>query len=175
MYKIDRHDRVVELPDMSLFSIGAPCPLILQNDDTLILAFYVEPNDEAWDGTTVRIVGSDTEGELAAIVRFRICLASMFGPPNDETSSGHPLSRRGLESHSANVIENSSWIRSLIKMNSVNPYHNPDNYKRYKHFVFTFKESTFECVADGYEIYTKQSSISSLLPEMYQLLTGGGE
>ena len=57
----------------------------------------------------------------------------MFGPPNDEAFSGHPLASRGLHPYGAFKIENSSWIRHLEKMNSVHPNHHPERYFKLQH------------------------------------------
>jgi hypothetical protein len=35
-------------------------------------------------------------------------------------------------------------------MNSVHPYHRPEGFKSYRHFVLAFHDSTFECIAEGY-------------------------
>jgi len=170
MYQVDDRDKVVELKDVPQSSIGAPCPLVLSNEGTLVLAYYVERRDEASDGKTVRSVGPESAGEIVSLVRFRLCYASLFGPPNDEAFSGHPLSKRGLRPYSANLIENSSWVRSLERMNSVHPYHKPELFDGYRHFIFAFHDSTFECVAQGYEISLKEGSLWSMLPEMQRLL-----
>lgn len=39
--------------------------------------------------------------------------------PNDESLHGHPLFERGLAFYGAFRVENSSWIRALVRINSV--------------------------------------------------------
>jgi hypothetical protein len=170
MYQVNRQDRVIELKDVPQSCTGAPCPIVLADEHTLVLAYYVVAPNEPWYGKIVRMVGPESEGQPVALVRFHICLASMFGPPNDEAISGHPLSGRGLRPYSANVVEKSSWIRALEKMNSVHPRHRPDAFARYKHFIFGFHDSTFECVASGYEVHHRKGSLWSMVPEMQQLI-----
>jgi len=36
-------------------------------------------------------------------------------------------------------------------MNSVHPRHNPKMYDDLKHYVFAFHDSTFECIARGFD------------------------
>jgi hypothetical protein len=36
--------------------------------------------------------------------------------------------------------------RELERRNSVHPRHDPTSYRRRRHFVFTFQDSTLECV-----------------------------
>ena len=78
------HDKVTALADMPQSSIGAPCPVVIADEHHLAVAFYVEVRDEQWDGTTVRVVGPESEGEPFAVVTFKRPLAYFHGPPNDE-------------------------------------------------------------------------------------------
>ena len=91
------------------------------------------------------------DGDIA-VARFVRPHAHMFGPPNDEAFHGHPLAGRGLERYGVFRVEDSSWIRQLERMNSVHALHNPERFSRLVHFVFSFHDSTFECVADDVEI-----------------------
>jgi hypothetical protein len=170
MYSIDEKDRIVLLEDIPQSSVGAPIPVVLSDELVTIVAFYLQDAPDVWDGTSVRIVSSETEGEPLALIRFSLCYASMFGPPNDEAFEGHPLANRGLRPYGAFVIENSSWIRRLEQMNSVHLHHKPERFWARKHYVLSFHDSTFECVADGYTIELHDSSIKQILPRMMELL-----
>jgi hypothetical protein len=97
------------------------------------------------------------------LVRFTRPIAHMFGPPNDEAFAGHPLAQRGLEPYSVFEVHQSSWIRALERMNSVHPRHRPEAYARYKHFVFAFHDSVFECIAEGFELSAYRGSVSAVL------------
>jgi hypothetical protein len=101
MYEVDEKDRVVQLADLPQSSIGAPLPLVLADEHVVVMAYYLEERDPSWDGTTVRIVDPISSDEPVAIVRFRRCRTHMFGPPNDEAFSGHPLAARGLSAYRA--------------------------------------------------------------------------
>ena len=72
--------------------------------------------------------------------------------PNDEAFAGHPLSSRGLRPYGAFEVHDSSWIHQLEHMNSVHPYHRRERYLQLRHFILSFHDSTFECVAPRYEI-----------------------
>jgi hypothetical protein len=150
VYAVDDRDRVVELTDVPRSSVGAPCPIVLAGEHSLLVAYYLQDTPPRWDGTTVRVVGVDAEGEPAAIVRFARPYASTFGPPNDEAFDGHPLADRGLGPYRSFEVMDSSWIRGLERMNSVHPYHRPEAFSRLRHFVLAFHDTTFECVAEGY-------------------------
>jgi hypothetical protein len=170
MYSIDEKDRVIPIKEIPQSSIGAPIPVVFSDEFVTVVAFYLEDISDDWDGTSVRIVSKETEGEPLALVKFSICYASMFGPPNDEAFGGHPLSKLGLEPYGAFLIENSSWIRGLEQMNSVHPCHRPERFRALKHYVLSFHDSTFECVADDYTVELHESSLKKILPRMIELL-----
>jgi hypothetical protein len=166
MYSVDHQDRVSELANIPKCSAGAPCPMVLASDDQLILCYYLQNTPPGWDGRSVREVGPDSPGEPAAVVRFVDPCASMFGPPNDEAFSGHPLAARGLHAYGAFEVVNSSWIRRLEKMNSVHPYHRKESYDSLRHFILSFHDSTFECVASGYESKLETGPLTRLMAQV---------
>ena len=102
-------------------------------------------------------------GEPAAIVRFTLPRASSFGPPNDEAFAGHPLAARGLEPYGAFEVKQPSWIRALERMNAVHANHEPEHFARFRHFVFTFHDTTFECVATGYACEIATGPLTALV------------
>lgn len=122
-----------------------------------------------WDGTFVRVRGPEGSGAPVAVVMFRGCYAHMFGPPNDEAFDGHPLFSRGLKPYRVYEVENSSWLRRLERMNAVHPSHDTARFlANKKHFVFAFHDSTFECIAKGFEIETHRGSVASMIPRMQE-------
>ena len=159
-------DKVTTLADMPQSSVGAPCPVVIADEHHLAVAYYLEVRDEKWEGTTVRVVGPESEGEPFAIVTFKRALAYFHGPPNDEAFSGHPLSKRGLRSYGAFEVKNSSWLAHLTKMHRVHPYHKDAHYADYRHLILTFHDTTFECVAKGYEVRTGVGSLRSAMDSM---------
>ncbi|HMT08962.1 MAG TPA: hypothetical protein PKA82_13235 [Pyrinomonadaceae bacterium] len=169
MYEVDNRDKVVKLDGVPQSSVGAPIPTVLSNERMAVVAFYLHDTPDDWDGNSVRIVGVDSE-EPAAIIEFKWCYAHMFGPPNDEAFEGHPLYERGLMPYGAYEIIDSSWIRKLERMNSVHRYHNSERFLGHHHYIFAFHDSTFECVADGFEITETSGSMESLLPIMAEKL-----
>lgn len=169
MYQVDSRDKVVELEGAPQSSVGAPTPVMLSDEGKVLLAFHLQNTPEDWDGTTCRIVRHDSEEPLA-IVEFKWCHASMFGPPNDEAFSGHPLADRGLDPYGAYEVLDSSWIRQLERMNSVHEYHKPERFWERHHYIFAFHDSTFECVADGLHVTKTFGSMESIIPVMAEKL-----
>ena len=170
MYSIDERDKVVPLENVPQSSVGAPLPVVLSDDYRLLLAYILQEDNPDWDGTTVRVVDFESSGESLALVEFHRRASFMFGAPNDEAFHGHPLYSRGLKPYGAFVIENSSWVRQLERMNSVHSHHRPERYEDLKHYVFAFHDSTFECVAESFTVTELSGSLVDLLPEMQKRL-----
>jgi hypothetical protein len=170
MYPVDGRDKVIELQGVPQSSVGASLPIVLSDEHRILLAYIVEDAPSDWDGSYVRVVEPNTSGETLALVEFTHYRSFMFGSPNDEAFSGHPLASRGLHPYGAFQIEDSSWIRQLERMNSVHPYHRPERFERLKHFIFAFHDSTFECVAEGFKVSEHESSLESLLSLMQSRL-----
>ncbi len=163
MYSVDGQDRVVELKDVPQSSVGAPCPMILAGEHHVHIAYFLECRTQDWDGKSVHVVGEDSDGEPVALVELTRCYAHMFGPPNDEAFGGHPLAARGLRPYGVFEVLDSSWIRRLERMNARHPYHRPERLARYRHLIFSFHDTTFECVVEGFTLTVHSGSLVGVL------------
>jgi len=132
-YLVDGEDRVVSWTALPTPDVGAPKPIVVSDEDSVLLTYRIA-------------------GELFAVVQFLQFAAYFFGEPNDEAISGHPLADRGLEPYGCYVVEDSSWIRSLERQNAMHPMHDPARYRKVRHFIVAFHDSTFECVAAAAEV-----------------------
>jgi hypothetical protein len=165
MYQADQ-DRVREIESAPRPDVGAPLPAVVANEDDILLAYIVSEPDPNWDGSYVDVVSSSSPDERIAIVRFVDAYAHVFEPPNDEAFSGHPLSSRGLRPYSVSMVDHSSWLRSLERMNSVHPYHRPEGFSKYHHYIFAFHDSTFECIAEDLSFKLHRGSMRSAVELM---------
>ena len=163
MYVVTTNDRVHELTEFPQSSMGAPCPLIQAGEHSLRIAYYLEEREEGWDGTTVRVLSPDQGNEPCAVVEFVQPYAHMFGPPNDEAFAGHPLADRGLEPYGAFEVERSSWLATLERMNAIHPYHRPERFRKYRHFVLSFHDTTFECIAESFSLVVCRGTVEAAL------------
>ncbi|MFZ5619028.1 MAG: hypothetical protein ACOZAA_17075 [Pseudomonadota bacterium] len=144
-------------------SVGAPIPIVIAEEHNLAVLYYVERIESEWDGSTVHIVGPETQSETVAVASFLMPYAHKFGPPNDEAICGHPLFRLGLEPYSSFEVTNSAWINELRQRNSVHPHHKDSQFSSLRHFILTFHDSTFEVVAKSYtaEIISNMSVLQA--------------
>lgn len=74
--------------------------------------------------------------------------------------------RRRCKPYSAFEVRNSSWIRQLDKMNSVHPQHRRGSYPDdYRHFILAFHDSTFECVAQRFNVALGSGPLAAVAAE----------
>ncbi len=158
-------DRPIEISTLPQSSVGAPCPMLIAGEHTLLLGYYLEKGrlGSQWSEAPVRPQTPNDSDDLCAVLKFSQTYAHMFGPPNDEAFAGHPLAARGLSPYAVFEVENSSWLSSLVRMNSVHPYHRPEQFVSFKHFIFAFHDTTFECIAQSYNVSLCRGSVWSIL------------
>ena len=118
--------------------VGAPRPVLLVDEHKVYLIFYTQ-----------------IESKIA-VVNFSYYDIFKFGIPSDEDIPGHPYAKFGVVPYSAYVVNDSEWIVDLDKMNKENTRYSQVNNERYKHYIFFFHDSCFECVAKEFEakLYT---------------------
>jgi hypothetical protein len=68
-----------------------------------------------------------------------------------------------MEPYSAQVVKNSRWLAELQKINSVHPGYRPERWAQRNHYVFWFHDTTFECIAEGFDIELHDCSMPELL------------
>jgi hypothetical protein len=119
------------LPDAD---IGSPMPRLVANDFEAAIAYWV--------------AGGPPQRPPVAVVRFSPVSAAYFGSPNDEAFDGHALFKAGLEPYAFAEVRNSPWIAALERQNRVHPDHRPEQFESMRHFIMSFHDNTFECVAE---------------------------
>jgi len=164
MFSFRPAEKVIPIEGFPQSSVGAPCPALVSTEHSLVVLFYLQQSDPNSDGTTVRIVDVESEEEPIALVTFERPSVHTFGPPNDEAFSGHRLVSKGLRPYGAYEVINSAWIEQLERMNAVHPRHDRTRFLAGKrHFILTFHDSTFECIAKGFQIDCRYGSIKQIL------------
>ncbi len=155
------------------WDIGAPLPFLLCNDYRTFLTFYISEPDPDWDGTYVKVVDpASAEKVSLCMVTFKNCTTAKLGHPNDEAQCGHPLAGRGLQGYTAQIVKNSPWLKEVAKTNSAHPKHSPDSWTSLNHYVFWFHDSTFECLAESYEVEVSSETMPALLRRVQEKLLG---
>lgn len=142
MFGFGNKMKLIKIP-LKNMNTGSPMPVVLEgNSGSLYVLFYAGVED----------------GIIVVIKFFRVSIYK-YGTPDDEVLHGHPYYKLGLGFYSFSELKNSDWIEELIKINSVHAQFNKKNWKNCRHFILTFKDQTFECVADDYEIMEENISM----------------
>jgi hypothetical protein len=103
-----------------------------------------------------------TADEETAVIQFPLVKTFQFGSPNDEALGGHPLTGFGLKYYSVHRIDNSPWIAELEQRNSIHPRHDKERFlKDAVHYVFTFQDSTLECVVNEGQFWSPKIQVLS--------------
>lgn len=151
MWPFRRKPGLRELADIPECDFGAPCPMLAACEGRLSLVYLLTDPDEDRDEDTPRLVDHDTADLPVAAIRFVRPHAHTAGPPGEETLAGHALAAAGLYPCGAFEVRRSDWIGALRQIDSVHPQHSADRFRRLRHFIFTFRETTVEVAADDYE------------------------
>jgi hypothetical protein len=163
--KAEEYAEPIEFPVE--WSTGAPLPHLFVDDDRALLAFLVDVPDPAWDGTNpVPKSPAGNEPETVAVVEFDRCVSAKLGSPNDEALAGHPLYGKGLEFYAAQQVINSRWLKEIEAINSAHPMYRHSFWSDLKHFIFWFHDSTFECLAESFQVEVHRMRMRDLLSRM---------
>ncbi|WP_163178130.1 hypothetical protein [Bacteroides sp. 51] len=157
--------KLLEIEKEIRIDTGAPMPTIISTDNELYLSFYV---DKTFDDLHQRDIGSDT-GIVSMV--FNRCLKYTFGVPDNETIDGHPYRKLGLESYAFYELKGSNIIKELQDMSKVHPYYNPKKWENYKHYIITFHDNMFECVAEGFKIEKTETSMHNQIISIWEKIS----
>lgn len=145
---------------------GAPLPHVVSNGYKTFLIYYIAERNPVWTAQEHPIIDLNTGyDDITALVEFTRCYEYKFGGVNDEVICAHPLSEHGLEAYRAHTVENSSWIKTQKKINSVHSNYNQEHWNKRKHYIFTFHDEIFECIADGYVVDVFSGRIQAVYEE----------
>ncbi len=120
---------------------GAPDPMFFSTGNKTLVVFF---------GTLIH--DSETLDINRVMIEFTGCIKSSLGSPNNETLHGHPYYSLGVRSYGFYELENSDLLTQIVEIQSVHARFNPARWKLYKHYVITFHDELFECIAREFTI-----------------------
>ena len=133
-----QEDQVLLLDSVPQPAADAAEPFIVASDRRVILAYPIAESDFE------RFGPFDPDDDPFCAVLFPDTMFHRLGPPGERDMEIHPLATQGLAAYSVHEVINSSLAEELSAISL------PEIAKR--HFVITFQESTFECVASDYTV-----------------------
>jgi hypothetical protein len=134
----DQQDQVVLLDDVPSPATDAPEPFVVANERRVVIAYRIDKTDFE------RFGPFDEDDDPFCTVEFSAASFHQFGPPNDEGLYAHPLATQGLRAYRAHEIVNSSLVADSWGPEAAQ--------EGYRHYVLTFQDSTYECVAADYTV-----------------------
>jgi hypothetical protein len=133
-----QEDQVFLLDSVPHPAADAAEPFIVASDRRVILAYPIAEADFE------RFGPFDPDDDPFCTVLFPDAMFHRLGPPGDIDLEIHPLAMQGLLGYSAHEVVNSSLAAEIAAVASMGP--------ELRHFVITFQDSTFECVASDYTV-----------------------
>ncbi len=124
-----------------------PIPQLLVNGAITVLIFDLHTSSNQNDGA-----------ERIAVVRFHNCIAVRMGNPSSDALRNHSLHHKGLMVNTAHTVQSSRWISELEALNNGTNHFEPGEWKTFHHYLFTFRDGIFECVAKSYNIETSNKN-----------------
>lgn len=108
-----------------------------------------------------------------AVFKTELCLLHKYGYPNDEAVSCHPLflSNVGFDGYTISKVINSAWVLELEACNKIK-WPKTNFVDRYEHWIFPFKETTLEVVAQNMTWELTSKSYKTIQMEMLEWLEG---
>jgi hypothetical protein len=133
-----QEDHVVLLDSVPQPAAEAAEPFIVASNHRVILAYPIAESDFE------RFGPFDSEDDPFCTVLFPDAVFHRLGPPGDSDLEIHPLASQGLSRYTVHEVLNSSLAAELSAFTS--------HEAAQRHFVITFQDSTFECVASDYTV-----------------------
>jgi hypothetical protein len=133
-----QEDQVLLLDSVPHPAADAAEPFIVASARRVILAYPIAEADFE------RFGPFDPDDDPFCTVLFPDAAFHRLGPPGDVDLEIHPLAMQGLLGYSAHEVVNSSLAAEIATVGPAVP--------TLRHFVITFQDSTFECVASDYTV-----------------------
>lgn len=156
--------RLKEIETLLFIDPGASVPVILSNENKVTLLYYYYKIIE--NGAIFPKERNIMEDEGVATLTFNGAIIYKSGYPNDEVIASHPYYPFGLSLYKMFEVINSDWVDAIEKMNRIHRLHNPERFKSLKHYIITFKDLTFECIAKSVEISFTQKTMNEVLNDI---------
>lgn len=158
MYKIGDKDSIEKLTDVPIMDVGAPLPIMMRNDSDLVLGYIVSSSSPKPYEKHVEVIKGETGYGRFALIRFWRSIAGVSCLPPEDDIDKHPLSARGLRPYMAVKVNNSSWLHLTKEIYKIED-------EKMNHFIFTFHDSSFECLARSYWVTVFEGCTEETLKE----------
>jgi hypothetical protein len=150
----EEKDKIIPITLGFKYQTDIPNPFLIQTERSAFLLINV---------SEAMISGGIKTGGVA-VLEFKDPLLTKFGYPNDEALGGHPLIRRGLNYYTAQEVLSSSWVEAVNAQNNV-VFPKSDIFSDKHHYILSFHDTTFEIIANGFQLIKICSSLDEARKE----------
>lgn len=138
---------------------GGPSPKIYSFENSLFVLFYSDNSNYQQIDQVIFDYG-------VVILKFNRVQKFNFGMPSTDTIQGHQYYKIGMNSCAFYELKDSDFIKSLQNIAKIHPNYNHSGWEKYRHYILTFHDNMFECVAESFEFIEEKTSIEDQLTPM---------
>ncbi len=124
---------------------GAPLPQVIANEGRVLLIYAL--NRPLPENQTGPFVFTEDTPSPWAVVDFSWIFDHRFGGFSDILRDRHPLADSGLSMGGVHIVVNSVWKAKILSELHPNPITLGRPRPELVHYIFTFHDSMFECIA----------------------------
>lgn len=150
-------ETVVPIPWEPLWDACSPAQQVIASATRLFLLYRVPLGDGDVLPPAVIVEFADYEC-------FRECAF------RNDTVESHPYRGRGLELHAAHMVANSLWIGREQNINATPPRHEDASWNDYRHYVLTFPDAFFECLARRHRVTVFKGGLKEAMERVIAVL-----
>lgn len=132
-----------------------PEPVVMSNDTELFVAFFAY---RLIDGNL-----DQTADEEIIVIKFHRSIKHTFGSPSNETIHAHPCYKLGLTPNAFYEVKNSYMLKEAETIQKSHPRFDQNDFNKFRHFILTFHDKTFECVAEDFQLLDKTETQFQLI------------
>lgn len=135
LHNLKLNMKLIEIKGIFDMDAGAPSPLLVAGESYLKVLFY-----------------TDNEPYCCALEFVKV-MHHKFGIPGNETINGHPYYQLGLGPYGFFELVGSDYIKFYKAISEVHERFDAARWESYRHFIVTFHDTMFECIATDYEVH----------------------
>jgi len=163
------HDEVLRLERVLADERGEPHAVVLQLGDVWdgMLAYFPTVVGAAF---SCAVVFETKKRTAYAVVNFLSIAGYKLTDISDEIIEGHALTGKGLTAYGTFIVKNSPWLSELQSVDSVHPQHDPERWRKSRHYLLCFKDSLFEAIAQDVQVVGTFATKNEALERALELL-----
>ena len=143
---------------------GAPCPMLVAGEHSLVVAYYANRPMPEFDGTNPKQVSEHTDDEPCVALVFDDAYDFRFGPPDEEGWGAIWQLFPHIETWRPHVTNIRKWVSEMTVADNA---FEKVKWEDQKHYVLPFHDSTIEVIATGYRVEEDVCSVHEMIARQH--------